>query len=101
MDNIWAEIEIKVVVVETCTIVVQVNDPDFTSLSNLKTQAQKAVDNKLAEILSSDPFKLEAYKCSKKVVKYYLDDLTGKPNLELPIEESVIKEFIDDPNPTD
>ena len=100
MEDLWVEVDVVVTVIEKCTAILRIQDPNLTNHAELVKQVEAEAAKQVPIVLAdSESMKISNVSYQRKVCRFY-PDCDGNPNLYCPIEKEVIQELIDGSNST-
>lgn len=91
--TLWMEVEYKVVTTELKYVLVSIPDVDLNEPEKLLEEADKLAKEKMIGVLAKEQLSLQDIKTTTQVNRFYIDK-EGAPYLNVPIDRTVIEEFI-------
>jgi hypothetical protein len=95
MEGLWAEVEVETIVIEKCTVLIPISDPDFGSSELLIQQANSEARRHIPSVIvKPSSTKLVKAQYNQEVRRFY-PDADGAPNTNCPIEINELRDLLD------
>ena len=93
MKTLWVEVAYTVTTIESKTMFLKLKDLDLDNPKSILEKAQLEADNRKVEFVAEEDLQLQKVEAAAVIQRFYIDK-DGKPYLSVPIDRTVLEEFL-------